>query len=45
MPKVFFCVMCGAELDVHDVDTNLTTWGVFKAVCSDDIEFFSEDEN
>lgn len=33
--KIYFCQLCGIELDVHDLDANLTTWGVFKSVCSD----------
>lgn len=34
-PKVFFCIDCGIELDQHDVDANIATWGVFKSLCSD----------
>lgn len=34
---VITCILCGLELDRHDVDANLTTWGVFRAVCSDDV--------
>lgn len=35
---VLFCKDCGRELDEHDVDANLNTWGVFKMFCSDCIE-------
>lgn len=31
----FFCTECGIELDEHDVDANISTWGDFKSVCSD----------
>jgi hypothetical protein len=34
-PKTFFCVDCGIELDIHDVDANLNMYGVFKGYCSD----------
>ena len=37
-PKKFFCIDCGIELDHHDVTANLNTWGIFKLLCSDDIE-------
>ena len=36
---ILFCEDCGTEIDVHDVDANLNTWGVFRGYCSDCIEF------
>ena len=33
-----FCIECGIELDEHDCDANLATWGVFRMVCSDCVE-------
>jgi hypothetical protein len=41
--RQFYCIDCGIELDQNDVDANLTTWGVFKCLCSDDIENHVED--
>lgn len=32
---MFYCTECGIELDHHDVDINIATWGVFKLVCTD----------
>ena len=32
---VFFCKLCGIELDEHDVDANLCTWEEFRLYCSD----------
>jgi hypothetical protein len=40
---VFFCIVCGVELDCHDVDANLTQWGVFKCYCSDCIGVEGQD--
>jgi len=34
-----FCRDCGIEIDQNDVDANLNTWGVFKGLCSDCIEY------
>lgn len=36
--KTLTCSECGIELDSHDVDANMATWGVFKGVCSDCVE-------
>ena len=41
----YFCTECGIELDIHDVDANLATWGVFRGVCSDDVQRVDEREN
>lgn len=30
-----FCTECGIELDSHDVDANVATWGVFRQSCTD----------
>jgi hypothetical protein len=32
---ILFCIDCGTELDINDVDANLATWGIFKCLCSD----------
>jgi hypothetical protein len=39
---VFLCVDCGIELDTHDVDANLASWGVFRSLCSDCCEYHPE---
>ena len=33
--KVLFCIDCGIELDINDVDSNLNMYGVFKGYCTD----------
>ena len=40
---MFSCKHCGTELDEHDVDNNIATWGVFRVVCSDDECMLYED--
>jgi hypothetical protein len=41
--KVFSCTNCDVKLDQDDVVANLNTWGIFKCLCSDCIEYFVED--
>ena len=36
--KSFYCTECGIELDEHDVDANIATWGDFKCVCTECVE-------